>query len=251
MMAQQQGIKFIGMRNEQSASYAASAIGYLTRRPAVCLVVSGPGFVHALAGMSNANENAWPLIVVGGSSDSHHESHGAFQEFPQVTVAKHFSKYAARPSSISQIPFFVEKAIRSSIYGRPGSVYLDLAAEMITGNVSLDDIRYLPQCEDSPRPYTSQEKIKEVVDAFSKAKKPLLIVGKGAAYSGAEIELKKLMDKLQFPFIPTRKINLSKSPCFYILYVCIFFLKQWEKVLSMMIQNIVILQQDQRILVFS
>ena len=44
----------------------------------------GPGFVHALAGMSNANENAWPLIVVGGSSDAIHESHGAFQEFPQV-----------------------------------------------------------------------------------------------------------------------------------------------------------------------
>uniref|UniRef100_A0A5F8GL60 Thiamine pyrophosphate enzyme N-terminal TPP-binding domain-containing protein n=1 Tax=Monodelphis domestica TaxID=13616 RepID=A0A5F8GL60_MONDO len=59
--AQAVGIKYIGMRNEQAASYAASAVGYLTGRPGVCLVVSGPGLVHALAGMANANMNCWPL----------------------------------------------------------------------------------------------------------------------------------------------------------------------------------------------
>jgi 2-hydroxyacyl-CoA lyase 1 len=57
--AQAAGIKYIGMRNEQAASYATSAIGYLTGRPAVCLCVSGPGVVHALAGMANAAENCW------------------------------------------------------------------------------------------------------------------------------------------------------------------------------------------------
>jgi thiamine pyrophosphate-dependent acetolactate synthase large subunit-like protein len=52
--AQAAGIKFIGMRNEQAASYAAGAVGYLTGRPGCCLVVSGPGVVHALAGLANA-----------------------------------------------------------------------------------------------------------------------------------------------------------------------------------------------------
>ena len=112
MRAQQHGIKFVGMRNEQSvniqieskssrseylfdtrllywrdfrkASYAASAIGYLSRRPAAALCVSGPGFVHTLAGMANASQNAWPLIVIGGSSPSSHESAGGFQELDQV-----------------------------------------------------------------------------------------------------------------------------------------------------------------------
>uniref|UniRef100_A0A8C7BKV8 2-hydroxyacyl-CoA lyase 1 n=1 Tax=Neovison vison TaxID=452646 RepID=A0A8C7BKV8_NEOVI len=57
--AQKLGIRYVGMRNEQAACYAASAIGYLTGRPGVCLVVSGPGLIHALGGMANANMNCW------------------------------------------------------------------------------------------------------------------------------------------------------------------------------------------------
>lgn len=49
--AQEVGIKYVGMRNEQSASYAAHAAGYLTGRPGVCLTVSGPGVIHGLAGL--------------------------------------------------------------------------------------------------------------------------------------------------------------------------------------------------------
>ena len=45
------GIRFIGFRNEQAASYAAGAYGYLTGRPGVCLVVGGPGVLHAVAGV--------------------------------------------------------------------------------------------------------------------------------------------------------------------------------------------------------
>uniref|UniRef100_A0A2C9KBF7 2-hydroxyacyl-CoA lyase n=1 Tax=Biomphalaria glabrata TaxID=6526 RepID=A0A2C9KBF7_BIOGL len=111
LAAQAEGIKFIAMRNEQAASYAASAIGYLTKKPAVCLVVSGPGLVHALAGMANAMENCWPLIVVGGSCDSDQEAMGGFQEYPQVEAARHYSKFSARPSSISKIPYYVEKLL--------------------------------------------------------------------------------------------------------------------------------------------
>ena len=96
--------------------------------------------------MANSNENAWPLIVIGGSSETVLENCLAFQEFPQVVSAKHFSKYAARPSSLSQLPFYIErvisfkaflilkviynikliKAVRMSTYGRPGAVYIDL-----------------------------------------------------------------------------------------------------------------------------
>jgi 2-hydroxyacyl-CoA lyase 1 len=125
---------------DQQASYAASAIGYLTKKPAVCLCVSGPGFVHSLAGMANANENAWPLIVIGGSSETSQEGYGSFQEYPQVSVAKNFSKFSARPSSLSEIPFFIEKAFRSATYGRPGSTYIDLAAEYMNSLIESQEI---------------------------------------------------------------------------------------------------------------
>lgn len=203
LRAQQYGIKYIGMRNEQSASYAASAIGYMTRRPAVCLVVSGPGFVHALAGMANSNENAWPLIVIGGSSETILESCMAFQEFPQVGAAKYFAKYAARPSSLTQLPFFIEKAVRMSTYGRPGAVYIDLPAEMITSEADAESICKISVCEDAPRPYAPKEKIEEVFRSLKQAKKPLFIIGKGAAYAQAENELNKLVNRLKVPVLPT------------------------------------------------
>ena len=49
------------MRNEQSAAYAAQAVGYLTQRPGVCLAVSGPGVLHAIGGMANAAVNCWSV----------------------------------------------------------------------------------------------------------------------------------------------------------------------------------------------
>uniref|UniRef100_A0A8C6ED31 2-hydroxyacyl-CoA lyase 1 n=1 Tax=Moschus moschiferus TaxID=68415 RepID=A0A8C6ED31_MOSMO len=63
LAAQEAGIRYVGMRNEQAACYAASAVGYLTGRPGVCLVVSGPGLIHSLGGMANANMNCWLKLV--------------------------------------------------------------------------------------------------------------------------------------------------------------------------------------------
>jgi len=98
--------------------------------------VSGPGLLHAVGGMANAMMNCWPVLVIGGSSDVDQESMGAFQEYPQVETARPYAKYSARPSSVGQIPFFVEKAVRTSIYGRPGACYLDLPGNMITEKVA-------------------------------------------------------------------------------------------------------------------
>ncbi|MCH2409902.1 oxalyl-CoA decarboxylase, partial [Myxococcota bacterium] len=69
--AQKEGIRYFGFRNEQAASYAAGVAGYLSRRPAACLTVSGPGMIHAIAGLSNAWSNCWPMILLGGANDSY------------------------------------------------------------------------------------------------------------------------------------------------------------------------------------
>jgi 2-hydroxyacyl-CoA lyase 1 len=103
--AQREGIHYYGFRNEQSASYAAGAVGYLTGRPGACLAVSGPGMVHAIAGLSNAWSNCWPMILLGGANDSYQNGQGAFQEAPQVEAARPFVKYAARPDSVGRVPY--------------------------------------------------------------------------------------------------------------------------------------------------
>ncbi|MEJ2132102.1 MAG: thiamine pyrophosphate-binding protein, partial [Gammaproteobacteria bacterium] len=107
--AQREGITYVGMRNEQAASYAAQAAGYLTGRPGACLVVSGPGVIHALAGLANAQQNCWPMILIGGASPVYQNGMGAFQEERQVHVATPFCKYAAAVEHTARIPYYVEQ----------------------------------------------------------------------------------------------------------------------------------------------
>ncbi|PVD30148.1 hypothetical protein C0Q70_09410 [Pomacea canaliculata] len=201
--AQAAGIKFISMRNEQAASYAASAIGFLTRRPAVCLTVSGPGVIHAFAGMANAQENCWPLIVIGGSCDRNQESMGGFQEYPQVEQARPYCKFSARPSSVDKIPFYIEKAVRQSTFGRPGVSYIDLPGDMIAGRVPEKSLRFIHSCPSPPLMCASMSSVVKAVDLLIGAQKPLIVIGKGAAYSGAEWVIRDLVDTTRLPFLPT------------------------------------------------
>ncbi|HKS91878.1 MAG TPA: oxalyl-CoA decarboxylase [Tepidiformaceae bacterium] len=199
--AQKIGLKYFGFRNEQAASYAAAATGYLTGRPGVCLAVSGPGMIHGIAGMANAWSNCWPMILIGGANDSYQNGGGAFQEAPQIETARPYAKYAARPDSIERLPYFVEQAVRSSIYGRPGATYLDLPGDIITGTVDEEKVQFLAKCPDAPRPGAAQESIDAALDALKSAERPLVIVGKGAAYARAEDDVREFIEATQLPYL--------------------------------------------------
>ncbi|XP_045575131.1 2-hydroxyacyl-CoA lyase 1 isoform X2 [Salmo salar] len=203
MAAQASGIKYVGMRNEQAACYAASAVGYLTGRPGACLVVSGPGLIHALGGMANANMNCWPVIVIGGSSDQNQETTGAFQEFPQVEACRLYSKFSARPSSLDMISSVVEKAVRTSMYGRPGAVYVDISGDMVNAKVDRSRVREVPCCPPPPVSMADHIAITEALTVLKGATRPLLIIGKGAAHGRAEGALRELVEGCGLPFLPT------------------------------------------------
>ncbi|KZC06969.1 2-hydroxyacyl-CoA lyase 1, partial [Dufourea novaeangliae] len=197
------GLQYLGFRNEQAACYAAQAYGYLTRKPAVVLCVSGPGLLHVIGGMANAQVNCWPLIVIGGSCPQDHEGIGGFQEWPQVESSKPYCKYAARPPQATLIPLHVEKAVRLSTYGRPGAAYLDLPATILNQSVDEEKIYKVAPCPPPPLIFPDPQSIEEAANLLMKAKKPLLIVGKGAAYGRAENEVRNLVNSTGIPFLPT------------------------------------------------
>jgi 2-hydroxyacyl-CoA lyase 1 len=199
--AQREGIRYLGFRNEQAASYAAGAVGYLTGRPGACLAVSGPGMVHAIAGLSNAWANCWPMILLGGANDSYQNGRGAFQEAPQIEAARPFVKYAARPDRPERLPFYVEQAVRTSLYGRPGAVYLDLPNDVITARLDEEKLELPPRCPEPPRTLAEPEAVERALAALRSAQRPLVIVGKGAAYARAEREVRELVDRTQLPFL--------------------------------------------------
>ncbi|ODV89148.1 hypothetical protein CANCADRAFT_27702 [Tortispora caseinolytica NRRL Y-17796] len=201
------GVRFIGFRNEQAASYAASAYGYLTQSPGVLLVVGGPGIVHALAGIENAKTNKWPLLVLAGSSESELVGRGAFQELDQISTVKPFTKSALKCTKVSIVPEVILQSYIVAGYGSPGAVYVDLPAEVIK---STDADEFLPTAErftdklDTTTDYAiSRSKISEIASAITAAKFPLLVIGKGAAYGRAEESLRALVKNTNVAFLPT------------------------------------------------
>ena len=199
--AQQVGIEYIGMRNEQAAGYAAQAAGYLTGRPQACLVVSGPGVIHALAGLANAKSNCWPMILIGGASPIAQNGRGAFQEEDQVAAARPWCKYAHAVEDARRIPFYVEQAVRTSFYGRPGAVYLDMADDVILQEVDEGQLGPAATIPDAPRPQAMQTSVEAALSALESAERPLVIVGKGMAWSRAEEEVREFIERTRLPFL--------------------------------------------------
>jgi 2-hydroxyacyl-CoA lyase 1 len=199
--AQKAGITYIGMRNEQSASYAAQAAGYLTGHPQACLVVSGPGVIHAFAGLANAKQNCWPMILIGGASPSYQNGMGAFQEETQVELAKPYCKYAHGVDSIGRIPFYVEQAIRTSLYGRPGPVYLDMPDNIISGEIEEDTVIPAATVGEPPRSQANPDDVEAALSALESAERPLIVVGKGMAWARAEDEVREFIERTQLPFL--------------------------------------------------
>ena len=199
--AQEAGIQYIGMRNEQSASYAAQAVGYLTGRPGACLVVSGPGVVHGLSGLANAQQNCWPMIMIGGASPTYQNGMGAFQEERQVQIASPFCKFAHAVEHVHRIPFYVEMAVRNSIYGRPGACYLDMPDDIILGEVEEEKVHQAATVADPPRFQAMQEDIDKALNTLESAERPLVIVGKGMGWSRAEDEVRAFIERTQLPFL--------------------------------------------------
>src|ERR1700747_751930 len=198
--AQKEGVAFLGMRNEQSASYAAQAYGYLTGRPGACIVVTGPGVVHGLAGLPNAQQKCWPMILIGGASETYRGGMGAFQEERQVLIAAPFCKFAHGIESVQRIPYYVEMATRHAIYGRPGACYLDMPDDIITGKCELDKVTEVARVPEPPRMVAPGENVEAALDLLERAQRPLVLVGKGMAWSRAEGEVRAFIERTQIPF---------------------------------------------------
>ena len=203
--AQKVGLPYIGMRNEQAASYAAGAVGYLTQRPGSCIVVTGPGVIHGLSGLANAQQNCWPMILIGGASETYRNGMGAFQEERQVLAATPVSKWAHAIEHVNRIPFYVEMAYRQSTYGRPGAAYLDIADDLITGSCDESEVDQVAKCPEPPRTQAMPKDIERALDVLQSAERPLALIGQGMGYSGATEEVRKFMERAQIPFVRTPK----------------------------------------------
>ncbi|ORY08198.1 thiamine pyrophosphate enzyme, N-terminal TPP binding domain-domain-containing protein [Clohesyomyces aquaticus] len=197
------GIRFIGFRNEQAASYAATAYGYLTGRPGVCLVVGGPGVLHAIAGIGNASANSFPLLLLSGSTEMHLTTKGAFQELDSISLLTPHTKLAVRAPSPDLLPHILATVYRHAFYGRPGPGFVDIPADIITAALESPDVEETPTIAAPPTPAAEETLIARIASLIKSSSAPLLVLGKGSAYSRAESAIRALVTATQIPFLPT------------------------------------------------
>jgi oxalyl-CoA decarboxylase len=205
-MAQAEGIRVLSFRHEQAAGYAASIAGYLTKKPGVCLTVSAPGFLNGLTALAHATTNCFPMILISGSSEREivDLQQGDYEEMDQLAIAKPLCKAAFRVLHAADIGIAVARAIRAAVSGRPGGVYLDLPAKLFgqTMDALAGEKSLVKVIDAAPAQFPGPDSIKRALDVLKSAKKPLIILGKGAAYAQADDAIKALVETSGIPFLP-------------------------------------------------
>src|SRR6516164_2074588 len=205
-MAQAAGIRVISFRHEQNAGNAAAIAGFLTKQPGICLTVSAPGFLNGLVALANATTNCFPMILISGSSEREivDLQQGDYEEMDQFAIAKPLCKAAFRVLHAQHIGIGVARAIRAALSGRPGGVYLDLPAKLFPQVMDAEaGAKSLVKVIDpAPAQIPAPAAVKRALDVFKSAKRPLIILGKGAAYAQVDDQIRAFVEKTGAPFLP-------------------------------------------------
>ena len=205
-LAQASGIRVLSFRHEQHAGNAAAVAGYITQKPGVCLTVSAPGFLNGLTALANATTNCFPMILLSGSSEREivDLQQGDYEEMDQLAIAKPLCKAAFRVLHAEDIGIAVARAIRAAVSGRPGGVYLDLPAKLFgqAMNAAEGAKSLVKVIDPAPKQLPGQDAIERALKVLKGAKKPLIIIGKGAAYAQQDEVIRSFVEKSGVPFLP-------------------------------------------------
>jgi oxalyl-CoA decarboxylase len=204
-MAQAEGMRVISFRHEQNAGNAAAIAGFITQKPGVCLTVSAPGFLNGLTALSNATVNCFPMILISGSSEREivDLQQGDYEEMDQLAIAKPLCKAAFRVLHAEDIGIGIARAIRAAVSGRPGGVYLDLPAKLFaqTMDAAAGKASLIKVVDPAPKQIPAPDAVNRALDLLKNAKRPLILLGKGAAYAQADAEVRALIEKTGIPYM--------------------------------------------------
>ncbi len=205
-MSQASGLRVIAFRHEQHAGNAAAAAGFLTGKPGICMTVSAPGFLNGLTALANATTNCFPMILISGSSEREivDLQQGDYEEMDQLAIAKPLCKAAFRVLHAEDIGVGIARAIRAALSGRPGGVYLDLPAKLMAQTMDAQAGRasLIKVVDPAPRQIPAADAVQRALDLLKGAKRPLILLGKGAAYAQADADIRALVERSGIPYLP-------------------------------------------------
>lgn len=202
---QKVGINYYGFRFEQQAGMAAATHGYLTKQPGVLLTVSSLGFLNGLTATINATVNCYPMIQISGASDPQmvDMDMGTYEQLDQLNAARPYVKAAFRCSHAKDIPRAVARAYREAVSGRPGGVYIDMTTPALAEIMDAADAEklYYEPVDVYTTVAPTQAAVDRAVETLLAAKRPAILLGKGAAYAQVDDKIKTLIETYKIPYL--------------------------------------------------
>ena len=197
---QQEGVRYVGARDERAAALMADGYARISGRPSVVLgAQAGPGAVNLVTGIAEAHLAYSPLVAIAGMVPRGHCGLDVFQELDQQALFSPICKRSFVVPSAERLPGMLAEALRLAISGRPGPVVLNVPRDLFAETVAIDPGlgRHSPSEGGAPR----AERIEQILDLLEGAEAPVILAGGGIKWGRGGAALDALARQLEIPVV--------------------------------------------------
>ncbi|MEW6441806.1 MAG: thiamine pyrophosphate-binding protein [bacterium] len=194
-----EGIRLIDVRHEQSAAFAADGWARVTGRPGVALVTAGPGVTNSVTAIANAQRAEVPMIVLAGRSPMSAFEKGSLQEMNQLEVVRPITKWARCVPAVDRIPEYVAMAFRHALDGRPGPVFLEIPIDLLLQTAEEKSVAWPEGYRTESRPWGEPRYVRRAAELLRGAERPVVLGGSPLWWSRAAAGLERFADATHFP----------------------------------------------------
>ncbi len=209
---QDDALRHILVRHEQGSVHAAQGYARACGKPAVCIATSGPGATNLVTGLADAKMDSTAVVCITGQVPSRLLGADAFQETDIISVSAPVTKWNYQVTQPGEISEVIARAIHIAGSGRPGPVLVDITKDAQLGAVDYRPYTGVPEVPGyRPKPVPDPSSIDAAARLIDRARRPLVLVGQGVLLSGAQTEMRALIERAGLPFASTL-LGLSALP---------------------------------------
>ena len=188
------------VRHEQGAAHAADGYSRASGKVGVCLATSGPGATNLVTGIANAMLDSIPMVCITGNVSSKVLGTDAFQEVDITGITIPVTKHNFLITHTEDIAAAIRYAFQIARSARPGPVLVDITKDAQQGSAIFDFEAAKPRpVRLHPMRKIEEHGIEQAAELIRNAKRPVLLAGHGIIESGAEEQVRTLVERAQIP----------------------------------------------------
>lgn len=197
---QDKGPEIIVARHEQNAAFMAQAVGRLTGKPGVVLVISGPGASNLATGLLTANTEGDPVVALAGNVIRADRLKRTHQSLDNAALFQPITKYSVEVQDVKNIPEAVTNAFRIASAGQAGAAFVSFPQDVVNEVTNTKNVRAVAAPKLGP---AADDAISAAIAKIQTAKLPVVLVGMKGGRPEAIKAVRKLLKKVQLPFVET------------------------------------------------